>query len=182
MVQAKQVRKDYERSEQGEQVRKDYERSEKGEQVRKDYESSELRKLVKKNYEEMAQAKQARTDYERSEQGQEVRKDYERSEQVVRVRKDYEKSEEGLKVRKNYEQKRLLGSYESDTGFNNICCSCNEYKSRQACVNIIKRGSNESRFTQEEESQFLLREKDYNLSLDGNFYVCVSCNNQNSYY
>ena len=98
--------------------------------------------------------------------------------QAKQARTDYERSEQGVRVRKDYEQKRLLGSYESDTGFNNICCSCNEYKSRQACVNIIKRGSNESRFTQEEESQYLLRDKEYNLSLDGNFYVCISCKNQ----
>ena len=107
-----------------------------------------------------------------------ARKVYESSEPGMKVRKDYESSEQGRKVRRNYEQKRLLESYEADTGFNIICCSCNEYKSRQACVNVIKIGSNESRFTQEEEAQFLLRDKNYNISLDGNFYICISCKNQ----
>ena len=116
--------------------------------------------------------------YRSSETGIKVMKDYESSEPGIKVRKDYESSEQGRKVRSNYEQKRLLESYEADTGFNIICCSCNEYKSRQACVNVIKIGSNESRFTQEEEAQFLLRDKNYNISLDGNFYVCISCKNQ----
>ena len=191
LVHTMQVRKDYESSDQGLKVRKDYKSSGQGHEVRKYYESSELRQVGKSKLEELVHTKQVRKVYESSEQGPKVRKDYESSElrkvgkrkleelaHAKQVRKDYESSEHGRKVRQNYEHKRLLDSYEVDTGFNIICCSCNEYKSRQACVNTIKRGSNESRFTDEEEAQFLLRDNDYNLSLDGNFYICISCKNQ----
>ena len=74
--------------------------------------------------------------------------------------------------------KRLLDNLETDTGFNIICCSCNEYKSRQSCVNIIKRGTNQSRFSSEQESEFLLKDDEYNLSIDGCYYVCINCKNQ----
>ena len=84
----------------------------------------------------------------------------------------------GKKVRHNYEKKKLLENLETDTGFNIICCSCNEYKSRQSCVNIIKRGTDQSIFSPEQEYEFLLKDDKYNLSIDGNFYICLTCKNQ----
>ena len=88
------------------------------------------------------------------------------------------KSDSAKRLRQDYEKKRLLDNLETDTGFNIICCSCNEYKSRQLCVNIIQRGSNQSRFSPEQESEFLLKDNEYNLSIDGHFYICFTCKNQ----
>ena len=45
-------------------------------------------------------------------------------------------------------------------------------------MNSLLRGGEKSRFTEEEESLYLLKDPKYNLSLDGNFYVCISCLNQ----
>ena len=56
---------------------------------------------------------------------------------------------------KKYERNALLNRYETDTGFNVICCSCNEYKSKESCTNILKRKTNESKFTTEQEAEYL---------------------------
>ena len=37
---------------------------------------------------------------------------------------------------------------------------------------------NECKFTPEQESLYLLKDRTYNLSIDGNFYICLSCKNQ----
>ena len=71
-----------------------------------------------------------------------------------------------------------MKNYESDTGFNLICCSCNEYKSMQACVSLFMRGGKGNRFTDEEEKQYLLKDPNLNISLDGQYHVCLTCLNQ----
>ena len=92
--------------------------------------------------------------------------------------KQYEGSTKGKQTRKNFESKRILNNYESDTGFNIICCSCNEYKSQQSCVNILLRGEKGNRFTEEEEKEYLIKDPNLNISLDGHYYVCKTCLNQ----
>ena len=79
---------------------------------------------------------------------------------------------------KKKERKVLLKSYETDTGFNAICCSCNEYKSKESCSKVFKRNSNESKFTDEQIVEYLNIDENYNMSIDWNFYVCHSCSRQ----
>ena len=45
-------------------------------------------------------------------------------------------------------------------------------------MNTLLRGGKENRFTEDEEESYLLKDEKYNISLDGNFYVCISCFNQ----
>ena len=42
---------------------------------------------------------------------------------------------------------------------------------------MLKNGEN-SRFTQEQEEQYLMKDPLYNISLDGEYYVCTTCLNQ----
>ena len=42
----------------------------------------------------------------------------------------------------------------------------------------MKRKSNECKFTEEQEIEYLNKDRNYNMSVDGNFYVCHSCSRQ----
>ena len=79
---------------------------------------------------------------------------YEESEHGQTKRKEYDESESGKERKQKYERKVLLNSYETDTGFNAICCSCNEYKSKESCSNVFKKNTNESKFENTSKTAF----------------------------
>ena len=83
---------------------------------------------------------QHRSSYELSEEGKQTRSAYELSEEGKQTRLAYELSEVGRQTRSAYKTNRKLKGFESDTGFNVICVSCNEYKSQNSCVNTMLRG------------------------------------------
>ena len=58
-----------------------------------------------------------------------------------------------------------------------ICTSCREFKSRQACVNILG-GKKGPRLTELEESLYLLKDVNITLSIDGQYYLCYTCMRQ----
>ena len=142
------------------------------------YENSSKGKKRKNAYEQSEKGKKTRDSYDQSEQRKKSHESYELSDKGKKRKDIYEQSEQGEKTRDSYKYKRILSELEIDTGFNFICCSCNEFKSKTSCVNTLLRGGKESRFTEEEESAYLLKDENYNISLDGNFYVCLSCLNQ----
>ena len=72
-----------------------------------------------------------------------------------------------------YRKTSILDSLETDTGFNVICVSCREFKSRNSCVR-----DNGSRFTKLQESLYLHKDVNITLSIDGKYYVCLSCQKQ----
>ena len=65
-------------------------------------------------------------------------------------------------------KEKILEKLEVDTGFQVICCSCNEFKSRTSCTkaNVLPLKTLE---------KFVLQEEMFNQSKDGNFYLCQSC-------
>ena len=48
----------------------------------------------------------------------------------------------------------------------------------QACVSLFMRGGKDKRFTDEEEKQYLVKDPNFNISLDGQYHVCLTCLNQ----
>ena len=164
-IMAKKKRQSYEESQQGKEKRQSYEESQPGRDKRKSYEESSEGKKRKHNYVESQHGKEKIQSYEESQHGKEKRQ-------------SYEESKQGKEKREAYKYKKLLSEMEIDTGFNYICCSCNEFKSKNSCMNTLLRGGKENRFTEDEEESYLLKDDKYNISLDGNFHVCVSCFNQ----
>ena len=71
----------------------------------------------------------------------------------------------------------MIKEYETDTGFNVICCSCHEYKSTKSCVSLSEE-KKKKHFTQEEESKYVIKDETFNKSIDGEYYVCRSCKDQ----
>ena len=102
----------------------------------------------------------------------------EESENSKRTRKAYEQSEEGKQTRRIYKTNRKLKRFESDTGFNVICVSCNEYKSQNSCVNTMLKGNKGSRFTEDEEVEYLIKDPQFNMSIDGEYHICLTCQNK----
>ena len=65
----------------------------------------------------------------------------------------------------------LLKFFESETGFDIICCHCNQYKSRNLCTKANK-------LSFEQQNTFLLKDEAFNMSKDNNYYLCKSCHSQ----
>ena len=187
----KQAREQYEKSDHGKKIRKQYETSDHGKHIRKQYEESDHGQNTRKQYEESDHGQHTRKQYHESDYGKKIRHMYAISKKRFESKsryvesyhgkqtiKQYEGSTKGKQTRINFESRRILNNYESDTGFNIICCSCNEYKSQQSCVNILLRGEKGNRFTEEEEKEYLIKDPNLNISLDGHYYVCKTCLNQ----
>ena len=87
------------------------------------------------------------------------------------TRESYEQSESGKETRETYDYRKILSDLEVDTGFNCICCSCNEFKSKNGCLNSLLRGGKESRFTEKGGMLYLVKYEHFNITLDGHFYV-----------
>ena len=134
-------------------------------QKRMYYELSDNRKSNKKSVEKTENSKRTRKAFEQSEDGKQIRS-------------AYELSEEGKQTRRIYKTNRKLKRFESDTGFNVICVSCNEYKSHQSCVNTMLQGNKGSRFTENEEIEYLIKDPNFNRSIDGEYHICYTCLNQ----
>lgn len=188
---AKKTRQYYKESKQGKATRQPYEESQVGKATRQSYEKSQQEKKRKHLSEQSEHVKQTRKSYEQSDHGKNTRKSYAESEQGKQRKSISEQSQHvnrqgnpmnnlSMEEKKgNYTNiKKTLSEKEIDTGFNYICCSCNEFKSKSSCVNTLLIGGKENWFTEDEETNYLLKDETHNLSLDGNFYVCMSCLNQ----
>merc|ERR1712112_734687 len=118
--------------------------------------------------------KEAHKIYQASEKGKEAKKMYAAPEKGKEVAKKYEKTVKRVCSKINARQKAFLNSLESDTGFNVICTSCREFKSKQACVNVNFPKHKGRRFTKMEETLYLYKDPCKTLSIDGHYYVCMS--------
>ena len=89
---------------------------------------------------------------------------------ATQKRKDYQKSyREKYKTKHALQRKqKLIDKIEKDTGFEAICCSCNEFKSRASCTKA-------SIIPPEKLDEFVLLEENFNASKDGIYYICKSC-------
>ena len=67
-----------------------------------------------------------------------------------------------------YIKRKLLKNFESDTGFEVICCSCNQWKSRNQCSKI-------SKLTEDQQNEYLELDEGFNMSKDKKYYVCDYC-------
>ena len=77
-------------------------------------------------------------------------------------------SEELLdKLQIRYYQKRKY-----HTGLQS-CCSCNKFKSKNSNVHTLLIGGKENRLTEDEETDYVLKDETHNLSFNGKFYVRV---------
>ena len=64
--------------------------------------------------------------------------------------------------------KVFLKSIHTDTGFNNVCTCCNEYKSRYFCVKVTV-------LSEREQNKYI---STFIRSKDGKVYVCKTCRSQ----
>ena len=69
--------------------------------------------------------------------------------------------------KKDWYTKNLLEAVHSDTGFNVICTSCAEFKSRYACVGI-------NVLSEDQQNLYLIKSRKLE-SKDNKRYVCKSC-------
>ena len=70
-----------------------------------------------------------------------------------------------------YQKKKkecLLKEFECDTGFQLICCNCNQYKSKSVSIKVEK-------LSLELQEKYLIKDEGVNMSKDGNFYICKTC-------
>ena len=79
-----------------------------------------------------------------------------------------EKKQMKEKNEKNRQRNRLLNQFETDTGFEVICCCCNQFKCKNKCTKA-------KRLSLEEHNTYLLKDEAFNLSKDNEFYVCNIC-------
>ena len=148
-------RKDlYKSSEKGKERKDLYESSEKGKRRKKEFFSSEKGREAMKKVEASEKGKKRSLSYETSEKGPKTRVSYESSEKGQTRKKVYEKTVKRVCSKINARQKAFLNSLESDTGFNVICTSCREFKSKQACVNVNLPKHKGRRFTNMEETLY----------------------------
>ena len=71
----------------------------------------------------------------------------------------------------SYQKKRkacLLEEFECDTGFQFICCNCNQFKSKSVSIKAEK-------LSLELQEKYLIKDEGVNMSKDGKFYICKSC-------
>ena len=81
-------------------------------------------------------------------------------------------SEELLdKLQIRYYQKRKY-----HTGLQS-CCSCNKFKSKNSNVHTLLIGGKENRLTEDEETDYVLKDENITYLLMANF-MCVSCTNE----
>ena len=91
--------------------------------------------------------------------------------EVDKNRYQTEKRKEDLRrFQKNKRFENFLKSIENDTGFDVICCSCIEYKSRYACTKIAV-------LPTAKQKKYLINTK-LVVSKDGKRYICKTCRSQ----
>merc|ERR1712082_180765 len=127
------------------------------------------RKKYEKDYQEEHQEdlKKYQKDYQKEHQEElkEYQKKYkkEHQEEIKKYQEDYQK-EHYKKERKRY----LLKEFESDTGFELICCHCNQFKSRSVCKKV-------SRLSTDLQDKHIIKDESLNMSKYGKYYVGRSC-------
>jgi len=82
----------------------------------------------------------------------------------IRTEKEVQKDRESATTR----MQRLRGNYETDTGFERICCCCLEFKSKGQCTTNINKLNNEM-------VKKCCYKSNVSLNIDGKFYVCQDC-------
>ena len=58
-----------------------------------------------------------------------------------------------------------------------LCCSCSKFKSKNSNVHTLLIGGKENRLTEDEETDYVLKDENITYLLMANF-MCVSCTNE----
>ena len=83
----------------------------------------------------------------------------EKKRRATKKRKDY---------KKDYNTKVILKSIHTDTGFNNVCTCCAEYKSKNLCVKVTV-------LSESQQNKYI---SSFIGSKDGKVYICKTCRSQ----
>ena len=170
----------YQQTESGQQklseATQTYQQTESGKERTKRYQQTESGKERTKRYQQTESGKERTKRYQQTESGQqklsEATQRYQQTEIAKEAKKRYRETDNAKvkqrESKKRFAIKKILTNFETDTGFNNICCYCNQYKSFNGCSKI-------STLNEEEQMEYLKLDERFNKSKDNEFYICHYC-------